>query len=540
MRGRPVWRSPVAWTIATLLGISAAISLWRLDRLGWNTGFLLPQIVHDIELDQQVDGHGEGVRLQTYLPLNDSRQTVLSERDEAGGFALHTQVAQGGRLAVWTAPAFNGHQTLRHRVRVRTEGVRFDLSPDFRLPDVPPAGVPPETLAPTDAVQSTSPEILALARELRPKDGSLVGFLRAVFDRVQGFEYKPFKGTTDALTALRLGEASCNGRARLFVALCRSQGIPARLVGGLVLTPGSKKTSHQWLEVWVAGHWVPMDPTNHHFAELPYNYLTLYRGDRALFRHSRDIGYRYLFRIDRRMVPRQQTDANRRALGALGLWGVFEKLGIPLDLLKVIIMIPVAALIVVIFRNVLGIRTFGTFLPALIAAAATRTGFVWGALAFLGLIAFVSLVRRLTARLELLHSPQLGVLLTTVVGAMLLTGALAASIGDASLGRVALFPIAILAITSERFVILQLEEGQREAWAVMARTLLVVFVCYVAMRSLSLQILMLAFPELLLVLIALQIWLGRWMGLRMTEWLRFKSLILRPRAAQPSDQAVAP
>jgi hypothetical protein len=44
------------------------------------------------------------------------------------------------------------------------------------------------------------------------------------------------------------------------------------------------------------------------------------------------------------------------------------------------------------------------------------------------------------------------------------------------------------------------------------------------MNSLSLQIMMLGFPELLLVLITIHLWLGRWIGLRFTEYLRFKKL----------------
>ena len=63
--------------------------------------------------------------------------------------------------------------------------------------------------------------------------------LRRIYDFVSAMPQRPFKGTTDALTALRLGEASCNGKSRLFVALARAAGIPARLVGGLVLETGA-------------------------------------------------------------------------------------------------------------------------------------------------------------------------------------------------------------------------------------------------------------------------------------------------------------
>ena len=196
-----------------------------------------------------------------------------------------------------------------------------------------------------------------------------------------------------------------------------------------------------------------------------------------------------------------------------------------MELLTLIIMIPLGALVVVIFRNVMGLRTFGTFLPALIAAAARNTGFLWGTIGFCLIIVLVSLARRGLRRMELLHSPQLAVLLTLVIGMLLMLTLLGARLGLAGLAKVSLFPVAILAITAERFALMEEEDGSWLAWQTLGQTLLVVFFCYLTMSSLSLQILMLAFPELLLVIMALDIWLGRWVGLRLSEWLRFRRLI---------------
>ena len=46
-----------------------------------------------------------------------------------------------------------------------------------------------------------------------------------------------------------------------------------------------------------------------------------------------------------------------------------------------------------------------------------------------------------------------------------------------------------------------------------------------SVSSLALQVLFLGFPELLLVVIALSLWLGRWTGIRLREWWRFRSLL---------------
>jgi len=512
--------------VAALFVSAVSIGFLRLEALDFDTAFLVPVELFDVELVQRVEGFGADIDLQTYLPGDGERQRISEQRNSSADFDLKIVYQDGNRLARFHAEHVTGARIVSYAYRVLAKGVRFVISPDYRLGNTP-AGVNRKFLEPTETIQSGAPEILKLARSLTPADRSLAVFLRNAFERVRTLASRPFKGTTDALTALRLGEASCNGRSRLMAAVLRAQGVPARLVGGLILRQGVKRTSHQWLEVWIDGHWVPMDPTNDHFAAIPHNYLVLYRGDKVLFKHTADVAFHYQFSIKRRLVPRQQVEQRHRILG---FWNAFAELGIPLDLLKVLIMIPLGALVVLIFRNVVGLRTFGTFLPALIAAASRGTGIGWGLLGFLMLILLVSFVRRLLERLELLHSPLLTVLLTTVIGSMLMVAVLGVHLGLNGLPKISLFPVAIMAITSERFAVMEIEDGRRAALATMAQTLVVVFFCYLVMNSLSLQVLMLGFPELLLVVAALAIWLGRWTGLRLSEWLRFRRLLFEKGA----------
>ena len=118
------------------------------------------------------------------------------------------------------------------------------------------------------------------------------------------------------------------------------------------------------MEVFVNGFWVPFDTINDHFAEIPANYLTLYYGDESLFRHSKNINFQYSFTTTKKMVPRYdaQDSLSDSVLNILNLYATFERVGISQDLLKVLLMIPIGALVTVVFRNVIGLETFGTFL----------------------------------------------------------------------------------------------------------------------------------------------------------------------------------
>jgi hypothetical protein len=188
-------------------------------------------------------------------------------------------------------------------------------------------------------------------------------------------------------------------------------------------------------------------------------------------------------------------------------------------------MIPIGALVIVIFRNVIGIETFGTFLPALIATAARETGIFWGLVGFMTIILIAAVVRKFLDWLGLLHSPKMAIMLTFVVISLLLFTVLGVKLELFDFAHITLFPIAVLAITAERFAIIETEEGLWKAIKLSFTTMIVIVAAYSVMTALFMQSLFVAFPELLLVIIALNLWIGKWMGIRLTEFIRFRKLI---------------
>jgi len=527
------YRRPVYTVLlVVLLLLPAALLGYKLFVLDYDLARLLPALSYQVELGMKVDGHGDDIRISTYLPASDSRQRVYDETNSSGAFAMQLVPGPENRVAVWRAEKVSGENTILYRFSVQADHVRYNIPPGMKIPRVEAASMG-RYLAPAPGIQSDDPLIDEALKKLVPdRDAPLLEILTAIHRHLQDdFRNMKFSGFTDALTALKLGEASCNGKSRLFAAMLRRLGVPARLAGGLIMRGGSKRTTHQWVEAYINGHWVPFDTINDHFAELPANYLTLYYGDLVLFRHTTNVNFNYFFKMTRRLVPRIST---REALSAsvlstFNVYSIFEQVGISQNLLKIMLMIPLGALVVVIFRNVVGVETFGTFLPALIAAAARETGLLWGLAGFVLIIGVSSLVRKGLDWLRLLHSPKMAIMLTAVVIFMLAITIFGVRSGLLDLAHVTLFPIAILAITAERFAIMEVEEGLARALRVTCATLLVIAACYVVMDSLFLQSMFLAFPELLLVVVAMNMWIGRWIGIRLVEFIRFRSLIFGGR-----------
>jgi len=489
---------------------------------------LFPAVSYQVDLRMTASGHGDDIQIKTYLPKSDGRQNISKEENSSQGFN-YSVIANGlNRVGIWQADAADSSYTIRNTYSVQARHYKYEIPKDHVI---------------TPAQESKFKQYLAAEEGIQVNDDLIKSTITRLFNEGNPsfyeaaytihrylqveFKNKKFSGYTDAITALKLGEASCNGKSRLFVALARSIGIPARLVGGVILNTGSKKTSHQWVELYLNGYWIPFDTINDHFAELPSNYLALYYGDQVLFSHTSNINFDYKFTIRKQLVPRAelQESLDDSSLNIANIYSLFEKIGISQNLLKILLMIPIGALVVVIFRNIIGLETFGTFLPALIAAAARETGLLWGLAGFFVVIMTVSSIRKLLDWLQLLHSPKMAIMLTSVVVIMLLMTSISVNYGLVEVAHISLFPIAILAITAERFAIVEVEQGLKKACTVSFATCVVIAAAYTVMDSVFLQSVVVAFPESLLVIIAINLWLGRWIGMRVMEYFRFRHLI---------------
>ncbi len=128
--------------------------------------------------------------------------------------------------------------------------------------------LPPGYFLRATALTEPAPTIAAFAAE-SARGGSAMDRLGALMAAIHArVTYRA--GTTDTRTsaaeALALGTGVCQDHAHLFVAACRSLGIPARYVGGYFWAGGeggSEQASHAWGEAFVADlGWVGFDPAN--------------------------------------------------------------------------------------------------------------------------------------------------------------------------------------------------------------------------------------------------------------------------------------
>lgn len=213
----------------------------------------------------------------------------------------------------------------------------------------------------------------------------------------------------------------------------------------------------------------------------------------------------------------------------------FSLLGLPLQAQQtyaILLMVPVGAFIMLLLRNLVGLKTFGTFMPVLIALAFRDTGLPAGVALFVLVVGSGLLARFYLERLRLLLVPRLTAILILVVLMMAAVSVLSTRM-ELEVGlSVALFPMVIMAMTIERMSVAWDERGGATAMREGIGTLLVAALAYVVMSWPWLERFVFVFPETLLLLLAGCLLLGRYSGYRLTELYRFRALA-REREADP-------
>jgi hypothetical protein len=117
-----------------------------------------------------------------------------------------------------------------------------------------------ENLASTLSIQSDHKEIVGQAQRIvSPSNSDLEKVTKLVRWTARNVKNK-MKDSFTALSVLRSREGECQSHANLYTALARSQGVPTRVVTGLVYTPDIGFLYHAWAESYVNG-WLAVDPT---------------------------------------------------------------------------------------------------------------------------------------------------------------------------------------------------------------------------------------------------------------------------------------
>jgi len=465
--------------------------------------------------------------IKTFAPVNNTKQQIVKEQGLSDSFTFALANEGENRRMIWQGSGISGQNKVEYQVTLKSARVKYIFNDETEM-NVPVTDQLQRYLEPSEEIQSGSPAIARKALEITEGKETLYAKVRAIHEYVMNeIRYINFSGVLDAEACMLLGEGSCNGKSRLFVAMARTLGIPARVVGGIILNKSPKRTIHQWVELFINGQWVPFCPTNNYFAELPKNYITLYYDDEVLFKYSSGLDFDYSFSYEKTTLLGEDLyqKFQRLPVNIYRLMEHFEKFNLSIDVFVYLLMLPLAALVSVVLKNVIGLETFGTFLPILLASVLHNTGLIAGVSAFFLVIFVVYLVNRGITRFNLLYHPRMAILLSFVILALIGMFYFGLQFRYYNLLYVVFFPVAIVAITINRVIDLVEQANFRHLLVVSINTIIVTVISFYFIHSIFLQLMMLSFPEIVLIIIGLNIIVGRWSGFRVSEYFRFAGLI---------------
>jgi len=432
---------------------------------------------------------------------------------ESGSLGYHYNIERnlGEYTAVWSARAREGSQVLYYRLRL----------PDDRRSGGEPmaaAGRPP------------APQNPGLSRQLNNAAEAIIGRITglsthpdaifvALFDQINA-EDRPQEYTL--LKRYYEREVRGDSAINMGIDLLALAGIPARIAYGVHLDPAmGSQSPHPMIEYFDGNHWKVRDHMDPGSVPDGRKIFVWHRGGGPLLEVSGGENSRITFTAIRDRIPLARlTDLRDTPMM------ISTILGLPASqrsVFRYIVLIPLGAFVVVVMRNIVGVATLGTFMPVLLALALLEIPILGGIVMFSILLATGLWFRFLLSRLNLLVVPRVAACVVIVTLIMMLMSIFNYRLGLDEAMQITLFPMIIIAWTIERMSLIWEEEGKRNALIQVAGSIAVAVCAYKFMKISQLQYWAYYFPELLLILLAGILLIGRYTGYRLSELVRFRS-----------------
>ncbi len=202
--------------------------------------------------------------------------------------------------------------------------------------------------------------------------------------------------------------------------------------------------------------------------------------------------------------------------------------GVPANTIVLLLLLPIATFVIAFSRNVVGIRGFGIFLPAALSVVFVATGPVVGIGLFLAIVIVSTGVRMLLRilKMKLQYLPRMAFILWAVVVGVLGILFLAPILKFPELSNVSIFAVLIMVLLAEDFTRVQLGKSVKTALSLTFETLLLSLISFLVLTVKPLQEYVLLNPEISLIGVAVaDLFLGKYTGLRLMEFYRFRKLI---------------
>lgn len=201
------------------------------------------------------------------------------------------------------------------------------------------------------------------------------------------------------------------------------------------------------------------------------------------------------------------------------------KAGVPANTIILVLLIPLLATIIVIFRYIIGLSGIGLLVPIALSITLLATGFTTGFIILTAILLSSYLSRILFKKIRIMQMPKNALSMFVVSFFIIATLTICAAFGIFDVRNLSIFPILLFIILGDRIVALFLERPLNETLATTAVTLVLGILGFILLSIENLRSFILLYPEFIILLIPLNIAIGRYFGLRVTEYLKFRPVL---------------
>ena len=500
-------RSQIFILVSFLLVVGVGLTMYKCYALGF---MFTPgeETVWQVQARMQFDAEGGPAKVSLVLPTAETSRKVVFREKLSDDYECVFVDEDDIHKAVWTRDDAQGMQVIYFRADFYRLGSPVSQAPPI---DENPQNVLEEPL------RLAGVDILMRARQSAASELELALNVLGLMDEERNNSY---------VQVLLEGVKYRSEYMDQVVKVLAIDGIHAKVVRGLRLKGKyTQRSITTFIQVFTEDKWVLLDPDA--IIELPFSEALLWPDDT----HGLLDVYGGVNSSMTLSVASVQKSAGQLAVDAGRLGGSklidFSIYSLPIkdqNTFKLLLLIPIGALVVVVLRNLVGIRTSGTFMPILIALTFMQTTLLLGLLLFLIVVGVGLVMRSYLSHLNLLLVPRIASVLVFVIIIFAAIGIASHKLGWESGLAITFFPMIILSWTIERMSVLWEEEGPRDVMIQGGGSLFTASLAYLIMISPNLEHLIFNFPELLLVLLAIIIMIGSYSGFRLLELGRFEPM----------------
>ena len=201
------------------------------------------------------------------------------------------------------------------------------------------------------------------------------------------------------------------------------------------------------------------------------------------------------------------------------------KAGVPANTIVLILLLPILATIVVAFRYIVGLSGIGLLVPIALSITLLATDVTPGFIMLAAIILASLFSRLILRRIPIMQLPKVALSMLMVALFLLVALTISSIYGIIDVRSLSIFPILLFILLSDRIVTLFLEREFTETIQTTVITLFLAILGFLLLTWEQLRLFILLYPEVILLLIPINIMIGRYFGLRVTEYIKFQPIL---------------